>query len=134
MSDERKRARGRARRAALAVTLALGLGGCYGSHDREERVERADAGSRDAGRWDEDAGRWDEDAGWWETPDAGRADAGLGPGCLDYDCASWLAPEDAELDGECDWGQHNACCDAIGWAHEACLLPGGPLSPPEMPA
>ncbi|MGE0786354.1 MAG: hypothetical protein AB7S26_11745 [Sandaracinaceae bacterium] len=114
--------RARAKRAALAVTLALGMGGCFRAHDREER---GDAGPRpdDAGR--ADAGR----------SDAGPPDAGLDAGDVDCvpdpDCNP--TSEHPAEDGFCDWNAFNACCEARGWNIDTCQLPGGPLSPPEMP-
>lgn len=117
--DDRERARGRARRAALAVTLALGMGGCYMDH---RMVDETDAGrEEDSGIARADAGH---DAGW---------DSGVDHGCTpDPDCNGPF--DHPAADGVCDWDQHNACCTARGWDIEACWLPGGPLSPPEMPA
>ncbi len=120
--DDRERARSRAKRAALAVTLALGMGGCYMEHRHvggTDAGEAEDAGPRaDAGH---DAGR---DAGY---------DAGVAEGCTpDPDCNGPF--DHPAIDGMCDWDQHNACCTLHMWDIEPCWLPGGPLSPPEMPA
>ncbi|MCB9591764.1 MAG: hypothetical protein H6719_03435 [Sandaracinaceae bacterium] len=92
------------------------MGGCYMDHQTDEDAGRAD----DAGIARADAGR-----------DAGH-DAGPGTDCVpDPDCNG---PFDGTGDGTCDWDQFNACCDSLGWDIEPCWLPGGPLSPPEMPA
>jgi len=112
---EQDRIRARARRAALAVTLALGMGGCYAEH--------RDTPSTDAGDLP-DAGEIRADAGY---------DAGVPADCTpDPDCNGPF--DHPAIDGTCDWTQHSTCCDAHGWSVDPCFLPGGPLSPPEMPA
>lgn len=120
--SEQTRIRARARRAALAVTLALGMGGCYAEH---RDTPGSDAGSLDdAGEMHTDAGEIRADAGY---------DAGVPADCTpDPDCNGPF--DHPAIDGTCDWMQHDECCDAHGWAIEPCYLPGGPLSPPEMPA
>jgi len=121
--DDNERIRARARRAALAVTLALGMGGCYAEH---RATPRADAGELrpDAGELERDAGDRRADAGY---------DAGVPGECTpDPDCNGPF--DHPRIDGDCDWAQYNACCDAHAWDIQPCWLPGGPLSPPEMPA
>lgn len=95
------------------MTLALGMGGCYAEH--------RDTPGTDAGEPEDSA--------------IVRADAGPPPDvdCVpDPDCNPYA--DGPPGDGTCDWDQYNGCCTVLEWSIEACWLPGGPLSPPEMPA